>query len=335
MNSVWPTIERFIAEHGAAVLVTLADTRGSSPREAGARMVVRPDGGFTGTIGGGALEWMALADAQALLAHKDAAPMRRFDRALGPDLGQCCGGRVGVRLERFDAGDCERIAELAAAERNGPITTVATIENGRRVRRLLAEGEAVPVPSGQLREEPAVEHFGTDNTALYLFGAGHVGRALVMALAPLPFTIAWVDARPGAFPPHIPANVTCRTEPDPVPLLGGAPDGAFVAIMTHSHALDLELTTAALTSGRFAYVGLIGSATKRNRFVSQMRKLGIAEDTIGRLICPIGLTEIRDKAPASIAAAVAAQLLIVRATASQTASGDTRGTSDLVGNRHA
>jgi xanthine dehydrogenase accessory factor len=298
-------------------------------------MVVRPDGGFTGTIGGGALEWMALADAQALLAHKDAPPMRRFDRALGPDLGQCCGGRVGVRLERFDTKDRQQIAELAEAERRGPITTVATIQNGRRVRRLLAEGEAVPAPSGQLREEPAVERFGTANTALYLFGAGHVGRALVMALAPLPFAVTWVDARPGAFPPHIPANVTCRTEPDPLSVLSTAPDGAFVAIMTHSHALDLELTTAALTAGRFPYVGLIGSVTKRNRFVSQMRKLNIAEETIARLVCPIGLTEIRDKAPAAIAAAVTAQLLIVRATAGQRASGDTRGTSDLVGHRHA
>src|SRR5690349_17949102 len=101
MTSVWPTIERSIAEHGAAVLVTLVDARGSSPREAGVHMVVRPDGGFSGTIGGGALEWMALADAQSLLAHRDAPPVRRFDRALGPDLGQCCGGRVRVRLERF------------------------------------------------------------------------------------------------------------------------------------------------------------------------------------------------------------------------------------------
>lgn len=335
MTSVWPTVERFVAEHGAAVLVTLVDARGSSPREAGARMVVRPDDGFTGTIGGGALEWMALADAQALLAHRDDPPMRRFDRALGPDLGQCCGGRVGVRLERFDTQDRQQIAQLAAAEREKPITTVAIIENGRRVRRLLADGETVPAPSGQLREEPAVEHFGTSSTTLYLFGAGHVGRALVMALAPLPFAVTWVDARPGAFPPHIPANVACRTESDPLPVLGAAPDGAYVAIMTHSHALDLELTTAALTSGRFPYVGLIGSATKRNRFVSQMRKLSIAEEAIGRLICPIGLTEIRDKAPAAIAAAVTAQLLIVRATAKQTVSGDTCSTPDFVGHRHA
>src|SRR5580704_9784722 len=86
---VWPTIEQTIAEHGSAALVTLAEVRGSSPREPGARMMVRPDGGFSGTIGGGTLEWMALAEAQALLAHPQAAPVRRLKKSLGPDLGQC------------------------------------------------------------------------------------------------------------------------------------------------------------------------------------------------------------------------------------------------------
>ena len=82
--SVWPTIERFIAEHGAAALVTLAQAQGSSPREVGARMVVAPNGAFTGTIGGGALEWGALAEAQALLARRDGVAVARLDRALGP-----------------------------------------------------------------------------------------------------------------------------------------------------------------------------------------------------------------------------------------------------------
>src|SRR5262245_10994017 len=121
--SVWPTIERFIAEQGAAVLVTLADAQGSSPREPGARMVVRPDGGFSGTIGGGALEWAALAEAQSMLARGDA--FRRVSKALGPDLGQCCGGRVIVTLERFDPHDHGLVAAFARAERAGPFVTVA------------------------------------------------------------------------------------------------------------------------------------------------------------------------------------------------------------------
>src|SRR6187402_2667438 len=107
--STWPTIERLIAEQGGAALVTLAQAQGSSPREAGARMVVAPDGTFTGTIGGGALEWGALAEAQALLARRGGPAIVRLDRALGPDLGQCCGGRVLLTIERFGASDQKTI----------------------------------------------------------------------------------------------------------------------------------------------------------------------------------------------------------------------------------
>src|SRR5712692_3552817 len=97
MIQVWPTVERFLTEHGAAVLVTLAQAQGSSPREAGARMMVRPDGRFSGTIGGGALEWLALAEAQSMMASSaKTAAFRRLNKALGPELGQCCGGRVVV-----------------------------------------------------------------------------------------------------------------------------------------------------------------------------------------------------------------------------------------------
>lgn len=110
---------------------------------------------------------------------------------------------------------------------------------------------------------------------------------------------------------HVPSNVTSRTGNEPVRLLDQAPDGALIAIMTHSHALDLDIAAAALLARRFAYVGLIGSAAKRARFTSTLRQIGLGDD-IGRLICPVGLTEIQDKAPATIAAGVAAQLLIWR-----------------------
>src|SRR5580704_11265324 len=294
---VWPTIERFIAEHGAAALVTLAEVRGSSPREAGARMVVRPDGGFSGTIGGGTLEWMALAEAQALLAHPQAAPVRRLKKSLGPDLGQCCGGQVSVLIERFGAADRAMVATLAAAERSGVLVTVATGDGARPVRRPLNAGDAVADASGaayaRLADGRVVERFGSGATPLYLFGAGHVGRSLVLALAPLPFAVTWIDPRPGAFPDHIPANATCFTDTEPVRFVARAPAEAFVAVMTHSHALDLDLVAAA------------------------MAKLGIGRDAIDRLICPIGLTEVRDKAPAAIAAATAAQLLIRRDAAAR------------------
>src|SRR5204863_9030155 len=125
--SVWPTIERFIAQHRAAALVTLAQAQGSSPREAGARMVVAPGGAFTGTIGGGALEWGALAEAQALLARRGGPAVVRLDKALGPDLGQCCGGRVLLTIERFGAAERDAVARLAGAEQAGMLTTVAMV----------------------------------------------------------------------------------------------------------------------------------------------------------------------------------------------------------------
>jgi xanthine dehydrogenase accessory factor len=321
MIPVWPTIERFLTEHGAAVLVTLAQSQGSSPREAGARMMARPDGRFYGTIGGGALEWLALAEAQSMMAGPGAS-YRRLNKALGPELGQCCGGRVVVTLERFGAVDLDRVKRLAAAERAGGFTTVA--EQGRPMARTVAAADLPPVPAlgpsyVQLPDGRIAERFGSDATALYLFGSGHVGQCLVLALAPLAFAVTWMDPRAGAFPSHVPANVTCRAGNEPVSLLDQAPDGTFVAIMTHSHALDLDVAAAALKARRFPYVGLIGSATKRARFASTLRQIGVAGDDIDRLICPIGLTEIRDKAPAAIAAAIAAQLLIRREAAAQAA----------------
>jgi xanthine dehydrogenase accessory factor len=308
----WPTIARFVAAQGAAALVTLAQAQGSSPREVGARMVVAPDGTFTGTIGGGALEWGALAEAQALLGPRDARVATQLDKALGPDLGQCCGGRVLLTIEKFGAADSTRIAPLAEAEaRDRTVSTLATVRPDGRLERRVAdavEGPAYAVqPDGQV-----AERFGAEPTPFYLFGAGHVGRALSVALAPLPFLVTWIDARPGAIPQDFPVNVTGIREGDPVELLGRAPDGAYVAIMTHSHALDLDLAIAALNAGRFPYVGLIGSATKRARFTSAMHKMGMAAETIGKLICPIGLTAIRDKAPAAIAASVVAQVLMAR-----------------------
>lgn len=339
--AIWPVIERFIAEHGAAALVTLAESRGSSPRETGARMVVRPDGGFSGTIGGGALEWSALAEAQALLAAPDTRAIRRLDKALGPDLGQCCGGRVIVTIERLDVRDRDWVATLAEVERAGPLTTIGVEDGAHLRRRVLGAGEIEKIPAesyARLADGRVVEHFATQATPLYLFGAGHVGRALSLALAPLPFAVTWIDPRPQGFPQHVPANVTCVADAAPVRRLDSAPDGAFVAVMTHSHALDLELVTAALTARRFAYVGLIGSATKRARFVSAMRRIGIPDEVIDTLVCPIGLTEIRDKAPAAIAASIAAQLLIERDRVAQSAAGtreETSGLPKIRGGRHA
>ena len=224
-------------------------------------------GGFHGTIGGGALEWQAIGEAREAIGQ-GRGTVRRGALALGPDLGQCCGGRVDFRVEVYDVSDMPEIELLAEKE------------------------DAAP------RGAP-----------LYLFGAGHVGRALALALAPLPFSVTWIDSRPEAFPGYRPQSFDIVLSADPPAELQKAPDGALIVVMTHSHPLDLAIVSEALRQGRFGYVGLIGSATKRARFESLMRKAGIADSALAGLVCPIGIAGISGKAPAVIAASVAAQLL--------------------------
>lgn len=300
-----------IEAEGSAALVTLARVQGSSPREAGARMVVRPSGGFNGTIGGGALEWVALDAALAALKSERGPALRR-SLALGPELAQCCGGRVDWRIEVFDRRDAADLRVLAAAESEGVRTLIARIgEDGRVVRSLDRDR-----PGGGLTEKLSgptqwTEPIGESARAVYLFGAGHVGRALALALAPLPFVVRWIDSRREAFPERAPANVALFHVLEPASALAAAPDGALIVVMTHSHAIDLDIVAAALKAERFGYVGLIGSKTKRARFLGQMRDAGLTQAMLAALVCPIGIAGVEGKDPAVIAASTAAQLLMV------------------------
>jgi xanthine dehydrogenase accessory factor len=299
-----------IEAEGTAALVTLARAQGSSPREAGARMVVRPSRGFHGTIGGGALEWAALDAAQAAL-REGRGPALRRSLALGPELAQCCGGRVEWRIETFDRRDLSELADLAAAEGKGPATLRASIgPEGRIERKLEGDRRGEGLTATDPDQVGWTEPIGQSARAVYLFGAGHVGRALALALAPLPFAVRWIDSRREAFPTRAPANVALVHAREPAAELMNAPDGALVVVMTHSHALDLEIVAEALKAQRFGYVGLIGSKTKRARFMNQMRAAGIREAALAELVCPIGLTGLEGKDPAVIAASTAAQLLM-------------------------
>ncbi|MCA0318938.1 MAG: xanthine dehydrogenase accessory protein XdhC [Proteobacteria bacterium] len=303
---VWPRIEAMIETHGACALVSVLATQGSAPREAGARMIVRPDGAFSGSIGGGTLEWQVLAKAQAMFARGERA-VRLIDQSLGPDLGQCCGGRVTLAIEVFDRSDLAGVHGLAAAERAGPIAVETILDGERFQRRVVGPGASVGRPD----TTHFIEHFGEHAPTILLFGAGHVGRALVMALAPLPFRVVWNDERANAFPAAVPANVEATAAPWS-DILAHPPAGSQVLVMTHSHPLDLEIVAAALSSDRIAQVGLIGSATKRARFARRLSERGLPTGRIGDLRCPIGIGGIRGKEPAVIAASVAAECLALR-----------------------
>ncbi|MCX7348218.1 MAG: xanthine dehydrogenase accessory protein XdhC [Alphaproteobacteria bacterium] len=260
-------------------------------RQEGARMVVTANG-FHGTIGGGTLEWKALAEAQRLLGKGTQVKMPT--QSLGPDLGQCCGGRMTLAIESFDAASLAQAKDLAAREQAGPFTLANRLPG-------------------------IVENFGERRRAVLVFGAGHVGRALILSLAPLPFDVTWADPRPEAFPGAMPQNVTGFAG-DPLDVLAAAPEGALAVIMSHSHALDLSVADAALRNPAIAHVGLIGSATKRARFERRLVQAGVDKSRVAAMICPIGIGGIRSKLPAAIAVSVVAQLITLDEALSASAS---------------
>lgn len=234
------------------VLVTLADIKGSAPRESGTKLVVTIFG-QSGSIGGGHLELKATELARAML-REGAAEARLETLSLGPALGQCCGGKVTLLLEPF-------------------------------------------VPS---------------DFTIALFGAGHVGKALVGVLAGAPARVLWIDSRPEQFPAEIPPNATRILTDHPEDEVKDVPPGAYALVMTHSHDLDLQICERLLKRGDCRYVGVIGSSTKRRNFEARLARKGFAEELIGRLHCPIGLPGLEGKHPREIAIAVAAELLSLR-----------------------
>lgn len=300
---VWGHIAKALETHGTCAMVSVVSVEGSAPREVGARIVVTPLG-FHGTIGGGTLEWQAIAKAQAQLGKP--SQHKLSSHSLGPDLGQCCGGRVKLMTEAFAKNDLAEAKGFAAQEEKGVFAV-----------------------SGRIMEPDFVEQFGDSNRKLYLFGAGHVGRALVLALAPLSFDVIWIDPREGAFPSVVPSNVVTIHSENPAAEIANAPSGSFALVMTHSHPLDLQIIDAVLRGPNFAYAGLIGSATKRARFSKRLREAGVMENRIHELVCPIGISSIKSKHPAAIAAATAAQLLS-RDEVLRTAAAPLAGTVDSV-----
>ena len=312
MNT-WATVGRALRDERSCALVSIVEARGSAPREAGARMVVLEDGSFAGTIGGGELEWQAIARARDALAKGGAdgepPPVGLHRMALGPDLGQCCGGSVRVLLEVFTPARSAEVQALADAEQAGPFATEGRIGE-RRVERTISDREPEGGEDSTLAADGCLlERFGTRKQVLALIGAGHVGRALIIALAPLDFSVVWIDPRKDAFPAIVPGDVRVVVAAAPATALDALPDGAFVLVMSHSHALDFDVVLAALKAGRFGYVGLIGSASKKARFKSRMRQAGLGDDDIERLVCPIGIDGIASKQPAAIAASAVADLL--------------------------
>lgn len=324
------------------VCVTLATSRGSSPRECGARMLVTPEC-IHGSVGGGQLEFQATAIAADQLR---APPGKEFEIrtfTLGTDMGQCCGGVVQLCFERSLPGSWLENLWRRQQQRQ-PAVAVTTVR-GREVQRQVYQ------PGSNDTHEPPDQHLdaflrGNQSFACYtahpgenpqwtilervgmpalevaIFGAGHVGTALVNVLVPLDCEITWIDSRQDLFPLHDYPNLHCVYAEQPQTYAAELPAGCFVFVMTHSHPLDLEICAAVLGRDDIGCCGLIGSRSKRRQFQRRLRQLGLSPARTDALICPIGAEGIAGKRPAEIAIAVAAQLLQLHQAKNQSRPGD-------------
>ena len=254
-------LQSFLSLHAKVIRVMLTRVRGSSPRDAGTEMFVAGDAMF-GTIGGGQLEYLAIEAAREMLVQGDLS--KDLDIPLGPEIGQCCGGRVEMSMTRMRKTDRQQAC---------------------------ARDEAAQLA------QPHV----------YIMGAGHVGRALADLLQHLPVRTVLIDPRAEELK-LCQADVETRLSALPEHDIVTAPAGSAFVVLTHDHGLDFLLASEALAKGDAAYVGLIGSATKRVKFRNWCKNQsdGLSIDT---LICPIGASGSRDKRPQVIAAAVVAEVI--------------------------
>lgn len=317
------------------VLVTVAQVKGSAPRDAGARMWINASGAHD-TIGGGHLEQQAIEQAARIL--QQGQPRREMVRfPLGPRLGQCCGGVVWLSFEYLDHRDLDWCDALAAVLESGcsawrelvvPIEGALGVQDGP-VRIVIPRGdEPLAASVGVLDRHDSAVTVSPRSTApaaawdeatgmlidtisrpqldVVVCGAGHVGRAIVHLLGDLPVRVVWLDPREDWWPQTIPDNVVClQGDADDVP---DCPDDAYWLILTHSHALDMEIIEQVFRHKSFRFLGLIGSASKKARFLSQLRQRFDA-DLVTRVQCPIGLVATSSKLPSVIAVSVVAQLL--------------------------
>lgn len=282
-----------IAAHGRVARVVVADVKGSAPREVGASMLVwqGPNGlAQSGTIGGGTLEFEAMTSAF------DAPRLQRIP--LGPNLGQCCGGSVTLLTEVFETTDDIPDDVYARGPNVIPLAVQKALKSVRR------EGFVQP----RLIDDWMVEPVSPPVRPIWLWGAGHVGRAIAQVIAPLPqFSVMWIDTDADRFPQTLPPQTEQLIAKNPAELVRHAPKDAEHLVLTYSHALDLELCHQIL-SRPFAFAGLIGSETKWTRFQSRLKALGHSAAQIDRICCPIGQTEL-GKHPQAIAIGVTARLI--------------------------
>jgi len=308
-----------------AVLVTVAGIKGSAPREVGAKMIVTPRETI-GTIGGGQLEYQCTRVAVGLLGDEQML-LRSFP--LGAAMGQCCGGVVEILFEPLGTGMPAWLRDLRTLHgQREPAVVTTRISRTAPGKFVVTADEVFGVPDSDTlprmvahardllrvhgKAERHVQEFYepvvVPGLNIAVFGAGHVGTAVVATLAGLDCNIRWVDSRRNVFR-QVPANVRAIEAEQPALEVAAMPPASFYLVMTHSHAMDFEICDRILKRGDASYCGLIGSRSKRRRFEKRFRQQGMTEARIAELVCPIGVAGISGKKPAEIAVAAAAEIL--------------------------
>lgn len=283
------------------ILVTVVGVQGSSPREVGAQLWVTTRA-TAGSVGGGMLEHIAIQRARTWL-DSNRQPPRLTSFPLGPDSRQCCGGIVVLLFEEPNADGLALLRDTV----NAPSAAIKT-ELSTGTKRAAS---SLPVAACSLDDDLLIQSWQSSRASVALFGAGHVGTAIVHALSPLDFPVLWYDERLELLPHQRASNIRCGSPKDPA-AMAQIPPGASWLIMTHRHDRDLELVRQAIVRADFGFLGLIGSATKRRRFQRHLTSEGFPPDRLDRLVCPIGIDGISGKEPAVIAASVVAQLLSIQ-----------------------
>jgi len=305
-------------ESRTIVLVTIIQAEGSTPRDVGAWMLLSSEG-LEGTIGGGSLEYQAMERAQGMLgeaASSLATPHHRetLRWALGPSLGQCCGGAVELLFETINASSADGLRKLLR-----DIRMTTEIRDFVVLTPLSPTGEKRVIDRHSLRQMDrssfVAQPLPGQNPAVHIFGAGHVAKALVKALAPLEFDVCVVDERAEvndlrSDSPHV-GTLTVHHVPDPEDAVADIPFSGLALVMTHDHQRDLKIVERCLRRADLKLIGLIGSRTKNYRFRHRLAEMGFPPAALDRLVCPIGLPGFKAKKPAEIAVSVAAQLVLV------------------------
>ncbi|WP_192893984.1 xanthine dehydrogenase accessory protein XdhC [Hydrogenovibrio thermophilus] len=328
----WQTLSTLVNAEDPFVLVTVGRVSGSSPRETGAKMLIQSHRTL-GTIGGGNLEFFAQTHARELLATAPDNQLSEYTTSLVPKFDQCCGGVVQLIFEKVHPASSTWLNQLQyVIQQNAQAWLKSDLIRGERSlitateeRPSYAENQEeisfqdVTVPQWHALQHQLIEPIQSTALPIFLFGAGHVGRALLNQLQWLDADITCIDSRAEQQPALRADNVQYRITDDWASIIEHAPDHAYFLVMTHSHELDYRLTQAILEKGRFAYFGLIGSRTKKVRFERQLKQHSLSDTTLARMTCPIGLPQITGKSPEVIAASVTAQLLQVQSEHTQTA----------------